>query len=123
MNATSGGFVTGSRARSGSGQARPRRGRSSFFSRGSWPGRGGFGIVPGAMSGGRSAGGLARAASTDLVNARAVSAGRLPNQAVSIWRTRSVSAARRSRSRLECLAMQSITLPVAPASDARPRSV
>jgi len=81
----------------------PRRGRSgSFFSRGSWPGRGGRGAVPGAMSGRRSSGPRARAASTASANALAVAAGTLPIQAALIWRTRSPSWVRRSRSRFEC---------------------
>jgi hypothetical protein len=54
------------------------------------------------MSGGRSAGGRLRAASTAAVNAFAWSAGRLANQAASISFVRAVSAARRSDSNFEC---------------------
>ena len=56
------------------------------------------------MSGRFSCGGRDRAAATDSENALAAAAGRLPSQAASICFTRSVSAARRSRSCLECLA-------------------
>ena len=56
------------------------------------------------MSGRFSSGPRARAAATDSANALAVAAGRLPIQAASICLTRSVSALRRSRSYLECLA-------------------
>jgi proteasome assembly chaperone (PAC2) family protein len=56
------------------------------------------------MSGRFSSGPRARAIATDSANALAVAVGRLPNQAASICLTRSVSASRRSRSNLECLA-------------------
>jgi hypothetical protein len=72
--------------------------------RGSRPGRGGRGAVPGAISGRFSSGPRARAAATDSANALAAADGRLPIQADSICLTRSVSALRRSRSNLECLA-------------------
>ena len=48
--------------------------------------------------------GRARATATDSANALAAAAGRLPIHAASICLTRSVSASRRSRSNLECLA-------------------
>ena len=70
------------------------------------PGRGGRGAVPGAISGRGASGPLARAASTSSVNAFIAAGGRLPSQAVSISWTRMVSAARRSRSRLECFVMR-----------------
>jgi hypothetical protein len=54
------------------------------------------------MSGARSWGGRARAASTAVVKLLAVSAGRLPTQAASISLIRVVSAARRSFSNFEC---------------------
>ncbi len=56
------------------------------------------------MSGRFSSGPRARATATDSANALAVAVGRLPIQAASICLTRSVSALRRSRSNLECLA-------------------
>jgi hypothetical protein len=56
------------------------------------------------MSGRFSCGGRARAAATESANALAAAEGRLPSQADSICFTRSVSALRRSRSCLECLA-------------------
>ena len=56
------------------------------------------------MSGRRSCGGRARAAATDSAKAFAAADGRLPSHAASICLTRSVSAERRSRSCLECLA-------------------
>jgi hypothetical protein len=54
------------------------------------------------MSGARSCGGRARAASTAVAKLLAVSAGRLPTQAASISLIRVVSAARRSFSNFEC---------------------
>jgi hypothetical protein len=56
------------------------------------------------MSGRFSSGPRARAIATDSAKALAVAVGRLPIQAASICLTRSVSALRRSRSNLECLA-------------------
>jgi len=56
------------------------------------------------MFGGGPAGGRDRAASTAAVKALAVAVGRLPNQADSICRTRSLSATRRSFSYFECFA-------------------
>ena len=58
------------------------------------------------MSGRRTSGPRARAASTSIANALAVAAGTLPAQAVSISRTRWVSSARRSRSRFECFVIR-----------------
>ena len=90
----------------------------SGFSFGSWPGRGGRGIVPGAMSGAATCAGRARAASTPAAKALATAGGTLPIQAAWIWLTRSVSWARRSRSRFECLVIDSSV-----ASRAAPESV
>ena len=56
------------------------------------------------MSGRFSSGPRARAAATDSAKALAAAVGKLPIQAASICLTRSVSALRRSRSYLECLA-------------------
>jgi hypothetical protein len=88
-------------------RSRPPERGASFGGRGSWPGRGGRGCVPGAISAGRSRGGRSRAAFTDAANAWAVAVGRLRSHAPSISRTRSVSWARRSRSRFECFAIRS----------------
>lgn len=75
---------------------------SSFFGLGSRPGRGGRGAVPGAMSGCRTQGPRSLAAFTVAANSAAIGAGMLPCQARSISWTRTVSAARRSRSNFEC---------------------
>jgi hypothetical protein len=88
-------------------RSRPPERGASLGGRGSWPGRGGRGRVPGAMSAGRSRGGRSRAAFTDAAKAWAVAVGRLRSHAPSISRTRSVSWARRSRSRFECFAIHS----------------
>ena len=90
------------RGRPQSRKARDDLVRSSFEGLGSRPGRGGRGAVPGAIGAGGSAGGRARAAATAVAKALAVSAGRLPSHAASISLTRTVSAARRSRSAREC---------------------
>jgi uncharacterized damage-inducible protein DinB len=88
-------------------QSRGRRVRSSFDGRGSCPGRGGLGCVPGGMFSRGGVGGRLRAASTAATKAFERSDGRLASQADSISLTRMVSAFRRSFSHFECLVTSS----------------
>ncbi len=60
--------------------------------------------MPGAMSGGRSCGPLARASATERANSLAFSGGTLCCQAASIRATASFCSLRRARSAFDCLA-------------------